>query len=245
MACWWLTIAENCFRRKRPPISHASFAAGQVISGGWDRQLRLWDSRGLPTTTPLSTALLPERVYSMSLQGHRLVVAMAGRHVWVFDLRQMPHPEQRRESSLKYQTKCVRLYPDATGYALSSVEGRVAMEYFDTSDAGQANKYAFKCHRKVEEGRDTVYPVPSLAFHPLSALSATSYLRRALDARSRLTLWVLVGVQVRHVRHRGVRRAGELVGWEQQEAAVPVQQVPHQHRRAGIQPRWEPAGRGL
>ena len=103
----------------------------------------------------------------MSLQGHRLVVAMAGRHVWIFDVRHMPHPEQRRESSLKYQTKCVRMYPDASGYALSSVEGRVAMEYCDVSEAGQANKYAFKCHRKAEDGRDTVYPVSTLSFHPL------------------------------------------------------------------------------
>ncbi len=40
-------------------------------------------------------------------------------------------PEQHRESSLKYQTRCIRCYPDGAGYALSSVEGRVAMEYFD------------------------------------------------------------------------------------------------------------------
>ena len=47
-------------------------------------------------------------------------------------------PEQKRESSLKFQTRCVRCFPDATGYALSSVEGRVAMEYFDPSDSAQA-----------------------------------------------------------------------------------------------------------
>ncbi len=47
-------------------------------------------------------------------------------------------PEQERESSLKFQTRCVRCFPDATGYALSSVEGRVAMEYFDASDSVQA-----------------------------------------------------------------------------------------------------------
>ena len=29
------------------------------------------------------------------------------------------------------------------GYALSSVEGRVAMEFFDMSEAGQAKKWAF------------------------------------------------------------------------------------------------------
>lgn len=29
------------------------------------------------------------------------------------------------------------------GFALSSVEGRVAMEFFDLSEAGQAKKYVF------------------------------------------------------------------------------------------------------
>ena len=35
-------------------------------------------------------------------------------------------PEQARESSLKFQTRCIRCYPNGTGYALSSVEGRSA-----------------------------------------------------------------------------------------------------------------------
>jgi cell cycle arrest protein BUB3 len=109
----------------------------------------------------------------MSLVGHRLVVATAGRHVNIYDLRNMSQPEQRRESSLKYQTRCVRCYPNGTGYALSSVEGRVAMEFFDLSEAAQAKKYAFKCHRKSEAGRDIVYPVNSIAFHPIYGTFAT------------------------------------------------------------------------
>lgn len=52
--------------------------------------------------------------------------------------------EQHRESSLKYQTRCVTSYPDGAGYALGSVEGRVAMEFYDTRPEAQANKYAFK-----------------------------------------------------------------------------------------------------
>ena len=46
-------------------------------------------------------------------------------------------PEQRRESSLKFQTRCVRCFADGAGYATSSVEGRVAMEWFDTSEEAQ------------------------------------------------------------------------------------------------------------
>lgn len=39
------------------------------------------------------------------------------------------------------------------------------MEYFDQSEAGQARKYAFKCHRSSEGGKDVVYPVNSIAFN--------------------------------------------------------------------------------
>ncbi|CAM6082104.1 unnamed protein product [Calypogeia fissa] len=147
-----------------------SHATGLVITGSWDKTLRCWDARA---SGGLETYPQPERVYSMSLVGHRLVVAMAGRHINVYDLRNMAQPEQRRESSLKYQTRCVRCYPNGTGYALSSVEGRVAMEFFDMSESGQAKKYAFKCHRKSEAGRDTVYPVNAIAFHPVYGTFAT------------------------------------------------------------------------
>ena len=57
------------------------------------------------------------------------------------------------------------------GYALSSTEGRVAMEYFDMRPEMQKLKYAFKCHRasRVEEDQtktDVVYPVNVIEFHP-------------------------------------------------------------------------------
>ena len=52
--------------------------------------------------------------------------------------------EQQRESSLKFQTRCVSCDPAGRGYAVGSVEGRVAMEFYDNDPAAQANKYAFK-----------------------------------------------------------------------------------------------------
>ncbi len=57
---------------------------------------------------------------------------------------EMGVPEQQRESSLKYQTRALAAFPDGAGYALGSVEGRVAMEFIDMSPQAQANKYAFK-----------------------------------------------------------------------------------------------------
>eukprot|EP01116_Phalansterium_solitarium_P004447 TRINITY_DN15464_c0_g1_i1.p1 TRINITY_DN15464_c0_g1~~TRINITY_DN15464_c0_g1_i1.p1 ORF type:complete len:342 (+),score=122.79 TRINITY_DN15464_c0_g1_i1:39-1028(+) len=132
-----------------------------LISGSWDGSISLWDSRG----SHIGNYKQPDKVYTMSCVNEKLVVGTAGRHVVIYDLRNMGEPEQRRESSLKYQTRCIRAYPNGTGYALSSIEGRVAMEYFDPAPEVQAKKYAFKCHRTSNEGIETIYPVNSIAFH--------------------------------------------------------------------------------
>eukprot|EP00898_Chlorokybus_atmophyticus_P000287 jgi/Chlat1/1259/Chrsp115S00762 len=141
-------------------------ATGEVVTGSWDRTLKRWDPRSPADRALIGTVALPDRVYTISRSAERLVVGTAGRHVLIYDLRNMSVPEQQRESSLKYQTRSIRCYPDNTGYALASVEGRVAMEYFDLGEAVQAKKYAFKCHRQTKAGRDTVFPVNAIAFHP-------------------------------------------------------------------------------
>ena len=77
-------------------------------------------------------------------------------------------PWQRRESSLKFMTRAVACMPNDDGYASSSIEGRVAVEWFDPSPTSQSRKYAFKCHRQASpEGIDVVYPVNALTFHPV------------------------------------------------------------------------------
>lgn len=79
-------------------------------------------------------------------------------------------PWQKRESSLKFMTRAVACMPNDAGYATSSIEGRVAVEWFEDSEASQARKYAFKCHRQPDpsgDGTDIVYPVNCLTFHPV------------------------------------------------------------------------------
>jgi len=61
--------------------------------------------------------------------------------------------------------------PTKLGYATASVEGRIAVEYFDPSPEVQDKKYAFKCHRQTIDDVDHVWPVNSLAFHPVCVLS--------------------------------------------------------------------------
>ena len=77
----------------------------------------------------------------------------------------MSHVQQRRESSLKFQTRCLSCFPNKQGYVLSSIEGRVAVEYLDPSPEVQRRKYAFKCHRLKENAVEQIYPVNAISFH--------------------------------------------------------------------------------
>lgn len=56
---------------------------------------------------------------------------------------------------------------------LSSIEGRVAVEYLDTSPEAQKKKYAFKCHRIKENQLELIYPVNAISFHSLYNTFAT------------------------------------------------------------------------
>ncbi|XP_071946802.1 mitotic checkpoint protein BUB3-like [Antedon mediterranea] len=133
-----------------------------IITGSWDQTVKLWDPR-----TPCNAGSFsqPDKVYTMAVCGERLIVGTAGRKVLVWDLRNMGYVQQRRESSLKYQTRCIRSFPNKQGYVLSSIEGRVAVEYLDASPEIQKRKYAFKCHRLKNEGKEEIYPVNAIAFH--------------------------------------------------------------------------------
>lgn len=56
---------------------------------------------------------------------------------------------------------------DGKGWASGSIEGRIAVEYFDSDPAVQSQKYAFRCHRQAVDGVDCVYPINALAYHPI------------------------------------------------------------------------------
>lgn len=112
----------------------------------------------------------------MDVCQNTLIVGMSDRHIWIFDTRKLDAPLQKRESSLKFMTRCVRAFPSGEGYVCTSIEGRVAVDFVDPSDEVQSQKYAFKCHRVPvanEEGMEKVYPVNAAAFHPTYGTFAT------------------------------------------------------------------------
>jgi cell cycle arrest protein BUB3 len=170
-----------------------SHELGLVISTGWDSILHAHDVASANGRSHIRVQL-PGKPFALDLTAERAVVAMAERKVSVYDIasfkalsEQAPSaqasngdslpihevmPWQTRESNLKFMTRSIATMPDGTGFATSSIEGRVAVEWFDAEKA--ANTYAFKCHRQTttqtaEDGEeqevDVVYPVNAITFN--------------------------------------------------------------------------------
>jgi cell cycle arrest protein BUB3 len=87
-----------------------------LVSGSFDRTLRIWDPRS--STPSTATHTLPERVYHMDVTGTTVVVGMAGRLFHIYDVRKIREggePLQRRESSMKFMTHAVACMSDGKG----------------------------------------------------------------------------------------------------------------------------------
>ncbi|KIM26668.1 hypothetical protein M408DRAFT_330444 [Serendipita vermifera MAFF 305830] len=165
----WDLQTEECrvLSSHSRPISSILYLteSNLIATGSWDSTVALHDPRaGQPQ---ISSFEQPERVYHMDAVGNTIVVAMGGRKINIYDVRKMEKPMQERDSSLRFMTRALACMPTGEGFSIASIEGRIAVEYFDTSPAAQAKKYAFKCHRQAVDGNDHVWPVNSLAFHPV------------------------------------------------------------------------------
>lgn len=147
-----------------------------IFSGSWDRTISSWDPRmnndyGSEVAIRKGRISLPGKVYSMDTKGDILLCAMSDRLINIYDIRKLDFsnpssilPLERRESSLKYMSRCVKLFPDASSFICSSIEGRVSVDYLN----GSIDPFAFKCHRTLLDDGQTEL------VHPVNAISINS-----------------------------------------------------------------------
>lgn len=92
---------------------------------------------------------LPERCYTASVEYPMAVVGTAGRQILIYSLENKPQEYKHQESPLKYQHRTVAIFSDKkkqpVGYALGSIEGRVAIQY--VAPINPKDNFTFKCHR--------------------------------------------------------------------------------------------------
>src|SRR5277367_5716077 len=83
-----------------------------IISGSWDKTFRLHSpqSGSSPTIIPV-----PEKIFTMDVHENTLVIGMSNRLNYIYDLRKLDEPLQRRDSSLKFMTRAIKLTPTGDG----------------------------------------------------------------------------------------------------------------------------------
>lgn len=148
-----------------------------LVTGSWDKTLKYWDLR---QPQPISTVMMPERVYTLDSKQQLLVVGTAERHIAIIDLSNPATIFKTTQSPLKWQTRAVACYNEGDGYAVGSIEGRCAIRYVDDEQQRKSG-FSFKCHRQTSSNRaagtqaqSLVYAVNSIAFHPIYGTFVTA-----------------------------------------------------------------------
>lgn len=160
------------------PVNKITFNKedGIIYSSSWDKTISLWDDK---KKDPLIMSIkLPElKVHNICINMNKLVICGNSTKVsnpegeiqnliQIHDLRKPTQCEKNYLSPLKYETRSI--CPINKGFILGSIEGKIAMEYFDEdSEVNLINKnYAFKCHREEFDNKTVIYPVNSIVSHP-------------------------------------------------------------------------------
>lgn len=105
--------------------------AQMLATGSWDKTVKYWDLR---SSAAVATLQCQERVYTMDVKDKLLVIGTADRYINVVNLNEPTKFYKTLQSPLKWQTRVVTCFKDATGYAVGSIEGRCAFQYVEDKD---------------------------------------------------------------------------------------------------------------
>lgn len=104
-----------------------------LVTGSWDKTVKYWDLR---QSQAVATLQCQERVYTMSVKDQLLVIGTADRWLNIVNLQSPDKIYKSLQSPLKWQTRVVSCFADASGFAVGSIEGRCAIQYVEEKDSG-------------------------------------------------------------------------------------------------------------
>merc|ERR1712013_459297 len=145
-------------------FSPATIQQNFLVSGAWDNNVRCWEIDNTGKSIPKA---------QQTMGGPILDVCWDDMGTKVF----MASCDKQVESPLKYQHRCVSIFKDKknapTGFALGSVEGRVAIQYVNA--VNPKDNFTFKCHRSTGavNGFQDIFAVNDITFHPVHGTLST------------------------------------------------------------------------
>ncbi|KAF1988085.1 WD40 repeat-like protein [Aulographum hederae CBS 113979] len=145
-----------------------------LVTGSYDKTIKYWDLR---QQNPVGSIQCQDRVYTMDIMNEMLVLGTSDRYINIVNLRDPFKFYKTLQSPLKWQTRVVSCFTDASGFAVGSVEGRCAIQYVEEKDS--ALNFSFKCHRNQDttgNQRDVsrVFSVNDISFHPVHGTFSTA-----------------------------------------------------------------------
>ncbi|KAI5179176.1 mRNA export factor [Pancytospora epiphaga] len=111
-----------------------------IITGSFDQSLKVWD---LKSAQPLSSLVLPGKVYSMSLVGPMLCVGLSNKTVQVYDMRNFGMVKAFTVR-FNYGIRSIGCLGDMDCFAVGGVEAKIEL----MSCSVEAKKYIVRAHRE-------------------------------------------------------------------------------------------------
>jgi len=133
-----------------------------LMTVSWDKTIRWWDGR---QQAPALNVPLQDKPYCADVKDNVAVIATSSPNIHIFNLQNPQQPMRTVQSQLKFQSRCVKIFSDKSGFAVGSIEGRVAVNHVDPN-RDSAN-FAFKCHRNDKD----IYAINDIAFHNLGTFA--------------------------------------------------------------------------
>jgi len=127
-----------------------------LLSASLDRTIKYWDGR---QQNPVLSVDLGDPFLAGDLTSN-LLVAAAGKNILIYNLNNPQVPYDKRTSPLQHQIRVIRNFPNSSGYIVSSIEGRVAVQHVV---ANAQKDFIFKCHR--DNTTNMVYAINDVSFN--------------------------------------------------------------------------------